>query len=57
MKCLKKYINYNNKKCIEDRDVVLKKLHNSQNVSDKFLNEVNKFIIILVLKEIHYLAK
>ena len=49
-----KYINYNNEKCIEDRDITLKKLHNSQNVSDGFLNEVNKFIIILVLKKIHY---
>ena len=53
----KKYINYNNKKCIEDRDVALKRLHNSQNVSDKFLNEVNKLISLqffIFLKKIHY---
>ena len=42
-----KYINQQSKeRTIKDRDVILKKLHNSQNVSDKFLNEVNKFIII-----------
>ena len=42
----KKYINYNNKKCIEDRDVVLKKLNNSQNISDDFLNEVNNLLLL-----------
>ena len=33
---------------IKDRNVALKKLHNSQNVSDKFLNEVNKFTITAI---------
>ena len=53
-----KYIDHDkNKRTSRDRIVALKKLHNSQNVSDKFLNEVNEFIIIafsFVLKEIHY---
>ena len=30
----------------KDRTVALKKLHNSQNISDEFLNEVNYFINI-----------
>ena len=42
-----KYIDQQSKKrIIKDRDVALKKLHNSQSVSDVFLNEVNKFTII-----------
>ena len=32
------------KRTSEDRTVALKKLHNSQNISDEFLNEVNYFI-------------
>src|SRR5438874_7677220 len=52
-----KYIDNNNKKCIENSEVALKKLHNSQNISDEFLNEVNKFIIIIfflyLYKKIH----
>ena len=35
-----------NKRRSEDRTVALKKLHNSQNISDEFLNEV---IILLIL--------
>ena len=35
-----------NKRISRDRTVVLKKLHNSQNISDEFLNEVNYFINI-----------
>ncbi len=39
-----KYINYKSKeRCIEDRTVALKRSHDSQNISDEFLNEVNKF--------------
>src|SRR5437764_8723803 len=42
-----KYIDKQSKeRIIKDRDVALKKLHNSQNVSDEFLNEVNEFIIV-----------
>jgi len=41
-------INYNNKKIIKDRTVALKKLHNSQNISDEFLNEVNYFIFLFI---------
>ena len=40
-----KYISMN-KRCSVDRTVALKKLHNSQNISDEFLNEVNCFIIL-----------
>ena len=36
---------YENKRIIKDRTVALKKLHNSQNISDEFLNEVNYFMI------------
>jgi len=43
-----KDINYDNKERIsKDMPVALKKLHNSQNISDEFLNEVNYFIIIV----------
>ena len=38
---------YKNKRTSEDRTVALKKLHNSQNISDEFLNEVNYFILYL----------
>ena len=41
-----KSINYK-KKTIKDMPVVLKKLHNSQNISDEFLNEVNYFIFLI----------
>ena len=43
-----KYIN-NDGRTSEDRTVALKKLHNSQNISDEFLNEVNYFIFLLIL--------
>ena len=36
----------NDEKTSEDRIVALKKLHNSQNISDEFHNEVNYFIFI-----------
>ena len=50
-----KYIDKQSKeRIIKDRDVALKKLHNSQNVSDKFLNEVNKFIIIAFSFDFHF---
>src|SRR6185369_6039125 len=39
-----KNVDYHNKRTIEDRTVVLKKLHNLQNISDEFLYEVNYFI-------------
>ena len=39
-----KYIKSGDERTSEDRTVALKKLHNSQNISDEFLNEVNYFI-------------
>ena len=41
-----KSIDYNNKRTSKDMPVALKKLHNSQNISDEFLNEVNYFIFL-----------
>ena len=35
-----KYVNYTNERTSRDMTVALKKLHNSQNISDEFLNEV-----------------
>ena len=50
-----KYIDQLSKeRIIKDRDVALKKLHNSQSVSDVFLNEVNKFIIIAFSFGFHF---
>ena len=50
-----KYIDQQSKeRIIKDRDVALKKLHNSQNISDEFLNEVNKFIIIAFSFDFHF---
>ena len=45
-----KSINYNNKKTSKDMPVTLKKLHNSQNISDEFLNKVNYFISLFIFK-------
>ena len=39
-----KIVNYNDKRTSKDMPLALKKLHNSQNISDEFLNEVNYFI-------------
>ena len=39
---------YGNKRYSKDRTVALKKLHNSQNISDEFLNEVNYFIFLFI---------
>jgi serine/threonine protein kinase len=53
-----KYIDYHNeyKKSSKDRVVALKKLHNSQKISNEFLNEVNYLmkttIVIIFLKKI-----
>ena len=41
-----KNANYNNERISKDMPVALKKLHNSQNISDEFINEVNYFINI-----------
>ena len=50
-----KYIDKQSKKrIIKDRVVALKKLHNSQNISDEFLNEVNEFIIIAFSFDFHF---
>ena len=42
-----------NKRCCEDKIIALKKLYNSQNISNEFLNEVNKIVIIFffILRE------
>ena len=42
-----KNTNDNNERIIKNMLVALKKLHNSQNTSDEFLNEVNYFILYL----------
>ena len=39
---------YNNERISKDMPVALKKLHNSQNISDEFLNEVNYFIFLFI---------
>ena len=36
-----KYMDNNNEQCIENRVVVLKRLHNSRNISNEFLIENN----------------
>ena len=41
-----KSINDSDERTNEDRTVALKKLHNSQNISDEFFNEVNYFIFL-----------
>ena len=43
-----KYLNDDNERYNEDMTVALKKLHNLQNVSDEFLNEVNYFISLFI---------
>ena len=43
-----KYINSGEERTSEDRTVALKKLHNSQNISDEFLNEVNYFTFLFI---------
>jgi len=51
----KKYIDQLSKeRIIKERYAALKKLHNSQNISDEFLNEVNKFIIIAFSFGFHF---
>ena len=42
-----KYVTYKNKRTNKDRTVALKKLYNSQNISDEFLNEVNYLFFYL----------
>ena len=43
-----KSINYDNKRISKDMPVALKKLNNSQNVSDEFLNEVNYLFFLFI---------
>ena len=45
-----KSVNYENKRTSKDMPVALKKLHNSQNISDEFLNEVNYFIFLFIFR-------
>ena len=49
-----RYTDYKNKTYNRDRTVALKRLINSQNISDEFLNEVNKFIIIAFSFGFHF---
>jgi hypothetical protein len=48
---------YKNERTSEDRTVALKKLHNSQNISDEFLNEVNYFIFLLISDFLNIILK
>ena len=41
-----KSVNYKNERTSCDRAVALKKPHNSQNISDKYLNEVNYYFFV-----------
>ena len=43
-----KNVNYHNERTSKDMPVALKKLHNSQNISDEFFNEVNYFIFLFI---------
>ena len=43
-----KYINDDLERTSKDMPVALKKLRNSQNISDEFLNEVNYFIFLFI---------
>src|SRR5687767_9135720 len=52
-----KGVSYYNKRYSKDIPVALKKLHNSQKVSDEFLNEVNYFIFLFILKIIIIIIK
>ena len=49
-----KTINDDNERTIKDRTVALKKLHNSQNISDEFLIEVNYFIFLFIFSFFRY---
>ena len=50
-----KYIDYNeNKRSSKDRIVALKKLNNSQNISNDFLNEVNNLLLLSCFFILHY---
>ena len=53
-----KGVNYgNSKRTSKDMPVALKKLHNSQNISDEFLNEVNYFIFLLISDFLNIILK
>ena len=49
-----KTANVDNERTSKDRTVALKKLHNSQNISDEFLNEVNYFIFLFIFRFFKY---
>ena len=57
----RRYTNYDeNKRCCEDKIIALKKLYNSQNISNEFLNEVNNLLLLSVFfyfKRIIIIAK
>jgi len=44
----------NGERISKDMHVALKKLHNSQNISDEFLNEVNYFIFLFIFRFFRY---
>ena len=51
------YFSDKNKRSSKDMIVALKKLNNSQNISNDFLNEVNNLLLLslfFILKRIHY---
>ena len=46
-----------NKRTSEDIIVALKKLHDSQNISNEFLNEVNYFIFLFIFRFVKYYSE
>ena len=53
-----KTVNYdNNERTSKDMPVALKKLHNSQNISDEFLNEVNYLFFYLFSNFLNIILK
>ena len=52
-----KYANRENERISKDMTVALKKLHNSQNISDEFLNEVSYFIFLFIFRVLNIILK
>ena len=49
-----KTVNDDRERTSKDMPVALKKLHNSQNISDEFLNEVNYFVSLFIFRFFRY---
>src|SRR5436190_916426 len=52
-----KYTDSRDERTSKDRTVALKKLHNSQSISDEFLNEVNYFIFLFIFRFLNVVLK